>query len=112
MMENEVILKIIRDARDLISDESRWTRGSFARDRQGYYVQTKSPEAVCWCAVGALIKCIPPGYHEERVIQAFQAAVPGHKSITYINDERGHAATLETFDAVILKLEARDEGSY
>ena len=53
-------------AKALIGDPARWTRGALARDKAGVSVQTFSPEAVCWCAVGAV-------YHVRGSDQAFSA---------------------------------------
>jgi hypothetical protein len=43
--------------RELLSDESKWCQGSFAKDRNGLDVSIHSSEAVCWCLSGATAKC-------------------------------------------------------
>lgn len=47
--------------KDLLTDESKWTKLSFARDIDGNPVEPTSPEACCWCLVGALYKCKEEG---------------------------------------------------
>jgi len=42
---------------DLLTDESKWTTGSYARDAKGKSVMEESLVAVCWCLVGAIRKC-------------------------------------------------------
>lgn len=42
---------------ELLSDESKWTKGAFAEDRKGIPVHSKSDDAVKWCILGALNKC-------------------------------------------------------
>ena len=42
---------------DLLSDETRWCRGTFARNKDGYPVASDHADAVSWCLVGAVNKC-------------------------------------------------------
>lgn len=44
---------------ELLSDESKWTRGVCARDAQGNEVDVNSDKACSFCIVGALIVCFP-----------------------------------------------------
>jgi len=39
------------------NDSSRWTRGANARDINGAREDVDSNSALCWCLVGASIKC-------------------------------------------------------
>lgn len=39
---------------DILTDESKWTRGTDARDADGESVDWASPKAVCWCLNGAI----------------------------------------------------------
>jgi hypothetical protein len=43
--------------RELLSDESKWTQGFYARNSVGSEVEAIDPEACCWCLSGALMKC-------------------------------------------------------
>ena len=47
-------LAILVAARDLLSDESKWTRGALARNGEGDEVDCRSPDATCWSAFGAV----------------------------------------------------------
>ena len=40
--------------RELLSDESKWTKGNWARTGDGLGVYYECPEAVCWCLDGAI----------------------------------------------------------
>lgn len=40
----------------LLADPKRWTKGEFARDGHGGRVGSGSPEASCWCLLGAKSK--------------------------------------------------------
>ncbi len=50
--------KIIEQAIGLISDPNKWTKNALARDKNyNKLINSNSPEAVCWCAAGAIRKC-------------------------------------------------------
>ena len=44
-------------AHQLIEDKARWTIRADSRDQQGLPVDPIDPQAVYWCARGAIIKC-------------------------------------------------------
>lgn len=44
-------------ARDLLSDEKSWVKGSMAKDKRGWAVDPNDSSATCFCLLGALIKC-------------------------------------------------------
>ena len=48
--------EIIRGMLDLLRVESRWTKGYYAKDAEGYDIEATNPFAVCWCLAGALMK--------------------------------------------------------
>jgi len=43
--------------KELLSDESKWTRNAYARNRYGESVLPSDPEATCFCLSGAIDKC-------------------------------------------------------
>jgi hypothetical protein len=43
--------------KELPTDESKWTKGAYARDSEGYGVPPSSPDAVSWCLMGAVEHC-------------------------------------------------------
>ena len=47
-------LQALKAARERISTPDRWTKGAFARSRDGNEVHFTSSSASCWCAMGAL----------------------------------------------------------
>lgn len=47
-------LPVLREARALISDPSRWTKGAEARDIGGKSISSRSDSAVCFCSSGAV----------------------------------------------------------
>lgn len=50
--------------KELLSDESKWTKGWVARDSDKTPVNALSEKAVCWCLEGAVRKC----YSSETIL--------------------------------------------
>jgi len=44
-------------AHELLSDASKWTKGAFAKNKDGIRTNYSSRNAVCWCLLGAMDKC-------------------------------------------------------
>ena len=42
---------------DLLSDQSKWTQGVYARDKSGNPILPNDLAATCWCLEGAIMKC-------------------------------------------------------
>lgn len=56
--EKELTLSVLKDARELLSEPTRWTCGAFARDQCGNWVDVVEPRASCWCLIGAISRTI------------------------------------------------------
>ena len=103
----------LRDAYELIKDESRWTRGAFARDARGESVRPLHSTATSWCAAGAIIKATGRGVAwvdnaEGLVLQRVARKMfPEFIAYTELNDELGHEAILQVFEKAIVE----EEGS-
>lgn len=52
-------VEIIQNIRAKLSDESRWTKGEFARNARGEVIDRDHPEATCWCLMGAYLSESP-----------------------------------------------------
>jgi hypothetical protein len=50
------IADILERAANLIEPKGNWTRLTSARDAKNRSVLALSPDAICWCAVGAIIR--------------------------------------------------------
>lgn len=84
---------------ELLSDRTKWTQNSFARDELDESAPLNSPDAVCWCLVGALIKC----YGGEQATK-LQERISAHLKINSVlvwNDD----ATYEQVIAVVKELD-------
>ncbi len=77
---------------DLLEDPARFTTEACARDAQGVYTYSDDPEAVCWCAMGAIWRIYGTCYDEEPIAKLCRAI--GGGSIAGFNDERPHAEVL------------------
>jgi len=51
--------------KELLTDESKWTKLYGARNENNDPVNPRSSEAVCWCLIGAYIKCYGYGHNDE-----------------------------------------------
>lgn len=104
-------VEILRAARELISDPSRWTQRWFARDIDGERTTYNSAKAACWCADGAILKCTDNAEYLSVNILDFMDYVicneSGHKHacLGWYNDNHSHAEVLAIFDRAILLAE-------
>lgn len=42
---------------ELLTDSTKWTQGEMSLAADGRIISSSSDEAVCWCLLGAMIKC-------------------------------------------------------
>ena len=88
--------KVLLKAMDVIATPDKWTKNAFAKDSDGTPVKGHSPDAVCWCSLGALQKATQKTGHtfyaEEFLIEA------AGKQVASFND-----SILTTHDKVMEK---------
>lgn len=96
-------LKVLVAARELLSDEKRWTKGNLAHDVDGDDVRPRSKHAVCWCVMGAVQKFSLGTWHQGGALNRIHGVVGG--SIPEFNDAptTTHADVLRVLDAAIEK---------
>lgn len=70
---------------ELLSDESKWTRGEIARGKNGEPIYHHSEDATCWCLYGAALKCYTVGSERTKVLNKISDSI-GLISIRYYND--------------------------
>lgn len=99
-------LQALREARALIQDPERWTRGVLARDANGREVDEHADAAVCWCLEGAVARvCAQSGcgfYEAWGPVRSAAAFVP----LAEFNDSHSHADVLAVLDKAIARLES------
>lgn len=106
-------LDVLQQARALISDPEHWTQGYWARreSRLGLVeCVPDDPDAVCWCAAGAINKVAQARMFADPAIDTLELALPldyRHRAapIFAFNDERTHAEVLHAFDTAIARLD-------
>jgi hypothetical protein len=79
-------------AKDILTDQSRWTRGAFARDEHGKMCDPEDDEARSWCVFGALRRAYLDTFELENAMRAVAQNIPPLKgygasiAIMYWND--------------------------
>lgn len=96
--------EILRKARALIDTPEKLARGVYARDAKGKAVPPYSPDAVCYCVVGAIMRVGGFGDRIAAGIAALTRAVIG--PVPTWNDVSTHAEILAGFDRAIALAEA------
>lgn len=95
-------LEVLTQARELISDPARWTRGYMARNKSGDAVSEKSPGAVCWCSIGAMMAVAGSFPNEIYLAWDVLEQLTGVGLLAYFNDNHTHEQVMEMFDAAII----------
>lgn len=98
-------------AKALIATREAWTQGTSARDSLGHAVDPRSPDATCWCAMGAIEKATGEYCKNGRGAYGALLHTGGFASVigvSGVNDDLGFDAVHELFDAAIA---AQDEVS-
>ena len=72
---------------ELLTDESKWTQGTYARDSTG--VSCGVSEGICWCIMGAMFYCYgesdtPISQIMEKISSALKIAYPEYKGVSPI----------------------------
>lgn len=99
--------EILRKARELIADSTRWTKGAFARDEYGYPCSADDPYARVYCAIGAIEHFACAEVHTKDSMECWYAEltlqefVGDNQSVTEFNDSHTHAEVLAVFDRAI-----------
>jgi hypothetical protein len=110
--------EVLREARDLIADPARWTRGAIARTIEGVKLDDPAdPDATAWCASAALRR-VAGSSDCQAIVEARELLarhcsgsmhVPGPTTrIVCENDAAGHEAVLEAFSAAIAEAESQE----
>jgi hypothetical protein len=104
--------QILRKARELLRDKRKWTRYGAARTSSGTVCTPYAPDAVKFCAYGAIaraaLEVTGDRQQARKLAGAIEMALVGgeraphpQKRLSHVNDRKGHAAVLGLFDAVV-----------
>ena len=95
------VADVLRAAREKIAVPERWTQGTFARQKEGNPIGPLEPNAVCWCALGAVIavagRSLPALYARATINRMYGG------DFAWFNDTSTthHADILAVFDRAI-----------
>jgi hypothetical protein len=91
--------QIIARAFELVSDEHTWTRASMARTADNRPCSCTSPEAVRFCALGAIYRATfeLTGQQDATLVQAAVRMVGDYVALPYFNDMQGRRRVVELF---------------
>jgi hypothetical protein len=103
-------LAILKGARALITEPSAWSQIYLARGADGNPTEPTSPNARCFCALGAIecLKLIDGSYGSgsyASAVGALREAIGPCLSVSVFNDTHTHAEVLAAFDRAIARLE-------
>jgi hypothetical protein len=99
--------QIIARALEIISDESKWTRGSMARMADGTACACLDPLAVRFCAVGALYRAageLLAGNGFDRALEAEHLVLEANTELhglPSINDVEGRETIIAMFKVTL-----------
>ena len=98
---NMTELEILTAVRDLLSDPTRWTQGTFARDARGEPSHDWNTES-CWCLAGAIYRVAISDDYGMRA-EEFVSNVTGVANIRLFNDHPNttHESVLAVLDQAI-----------
>jgi hypothetical protein len=104
------MLDKIKEARKIIEDPSRWTKGTLARDATGAITRVFADDAASFCAVGAIARTGVSCQLQVDIGREFFPHIQrrGYCKISGFNDSHSHEEVLELFDEVIRRLESCD----
>jgi hypothetical protein len=106
-MSSQTTLQILTAARELLSDEARWTKVFLAKSLSGRSCFPRSSLAVCWCSLGAVSR--EAKRNEDGrcdAVSVLEMVIGG--SLSDFNDDPAttHAMILDAFDAAIERARA------
>lgn len=106
------LLNDLRALDALFSDESKWTKGTYARDARGAQVFPGSDNAVCWCLAGGRLTVSRGDMKRDQALAvALCDALPqGTSTSTYIHWQDDPCRTFDEIKAIIAKAIATEEG--
>ncbi len=91
--------QIITRALELVSDERTWTRASMARTADNHTCSCTSPEAVKFCALGAIYRAAfeLTGQQDVALVKAAVRQVGDYVMLPYVNDMQGRLRVVGLF---------------
>ena len=110
------VLTLLKKAREIISDPSRWTQRSYARTTDSIICSIDHEYAFSWCSAGAIYHCAVSiawsnrirshltGMAYDELQRTCRDIEPLHNLIAF-NDNHSHSEVLAMWDKTIQRLE-------
>lgn len=102
-------VEILKATKELLSDPERWTWGKYARTSSYTETSPHSPDAVCFCLLGAIAKVgntSPLSVEQGNISHVVSnAIVPRYYHISDFNDTTDHPTLMATLDRAIASSE-------
>jgi hypothetical protein len=96
------ILDVFVAARARIANPERHARGAAARSDTGELVDVASPNATCWCMLGAvLLECAGDMVRYADCVGVLSDKIPDGGWIAGFNDMRPHEEIVRLLDSII-----------
>ena len=99
------VANVLKAARAKIASEELWTKDTYARNRSGYPCVPTSPDAVVWCALGALYFISDSRWTmDKEAVRLLEEQLPREfKNIVRYNDypDTKHEDVLDLYDRAI-----------
>lgn len=94
-------------AKAVISEESKWTQGFYAKASDGTFVESKSEKATCHCSLGAIEKVSGPdiSWQNRALVRDAEKALSkamGGGEVAAFNDSKTHEEVMKAWDLAIV----------
>lgn len=98
---------VLQDAKQVLVSAGNRSIGNYATDKNGFMVGVRSPEAVCFCSLGAMRRVIGSDVREKYKtcgLAHLSKAMGGN--IVRFNDNSTYEEVLAAFDVAIKEAQA------
>lgn len=101
------VVEILKAARARIATPEHWCQGKMAVDAEGNSVPVASPDAVRWCALGALYAVGARGREDQDAYAALlkQVHPMAFAPLSTFNNTHSHSEVVAIFDRAIAATE-------
>lgn len=93
---------LLIDIRNLIGTKDKWTQDTWAKDAAGNKCRENSPDAVCYCLVGAIRRCTDgPDYEDAYIAIRKCLGACSNSCLVEFNDTHTYEQVIAAVDAAI-----------
>lgn len=106
-----VVIELLEKAKALIGNPDNFTTGVWARNIEGVGIRPESPNAVCFCTLGALRRIERDTKAGEETLYQAEVELSQYTNaynlpIPIFNDDHGHTAVMNMFNYTINRLKS------